>query len=30
MLVASASYGKTNLYMYDGSAWKWLVTGSIA
>jgi len=30
MLVASASYGKTNLYMYDGSDWKWLVTGSIA
>jgi len=30
MLVASASYGKTNLYMYDGSNWKWLVTGSIA
>ena len=29
MLVASASYGKTNLYMYDGSNWKWLVTGSI-
>jgi hypothetical protein len=29
MLVASASYGKTNLYMYDGSDWKWLVTGSI-
>lgn len=30
MLVASASYGKTNLYVYDGSNWKWLVTGSIA
>ena len=30
MLVASASYGKTNLYVYDGSDWKWLVTGSIA
>ena len=30
MLIASASYGKTNLYMYDGSDWKWLVTGSIA
>jgi hypothetical protein len=30
MLVASSSYGKTNLYMYDGSDWKWLVTGSIA
>ena len=30
MLVASASYGKTNLYIYDGSDWKWLVTGSIA
>ena len=30
MLVASASYGTTNLYMYDGSDWKWLVTGSIA
>ena len=29
MLVASASYGKTNLYIYDGSDWKWLVTGSI-
>ena len=29
MLVASASYGKTNLYVYDGSNWKWLVTGSI-
>ena len=29
MLVASSSYGKTNLYMYDGSDWKWLVTGSI-
>jgi hypothetical protein len=30
MLVASSSYGFTNLYMYDGSDWKWLVTGSIA
>jgi hypothetical protein len=30
MLVASASYGFTNFYMYDGSDWKWLVTGSIA
>ena len=29
MLVASASYGFTNLYIYDGSEWKWLVTGSI-
>jgi hypothetical protein len=29
MLVASSSYGSTNLYMYDGAAWKWLVTGSI-
>jgi uncharacterized protein YgiM (DUF1202 family) len=30
MLVASASYGKTNLYVYDGADWKWLVTGSIS
>jgi hypothetical protein len=30
MLVASSSYGFTNFYMYDGSDWKWLVTGSIA
>ncbi len=30
MLVASSSYGFTNLYMYDGSDWRWLVTGSIA
>jgi hypothetical protein len=29
MLVASSSYGFTNLYMYDGSDWKWLLTGSI-
>jgi hypothetical protein len=30
MLVASSSYGFTNFYMYDGSDWKWLVTGSIS
>jgi hypothetical protein len=30
MLVASSSYGHTNIYLYDGFEWKWLVTGSIA
>ena len=29
MLVASASYGFTNLYLFDGSDWKVMLTGSI-
>jgi hypothetical protein len=28
-IIASSSYGFTNLYVHDGSEWKWLVTGSI-
>ena len=28
-IIASSSYGFTNLYVHDGTEWKWLTTGSI-
>jgi hypothetical protein len=29
MVAASSSYGFTNLYLFDGSEWKLMMTGSI-